>query len=82
MPRLKLGIDLQGGTYLILGVGIDKAMEDKLKSESKELDQLFKTEKLKSLPTKKDFQLPKQEIATPMSILVVTMGENSYGYCC
>jgi preprotein translocase subunit SecD len=56
MPRLKLGIDLQGGTYLILGVGIDKAIENRLKAENKELDQLFKTEKLKILPTKKDVQ--------------------------
>lgn len=54
MPRLKLGIDLQGGTYLILGVDIDTALETKLKSESKELDALFKTQKLKVLPSKKE----------------------------
>lgn len=56
MPNLKLGIDLQGGTYLILGVEIDKAIENRLKAESKELDQLFKTQKLKTLPTKKEVQ--------------------------
>lgn len=56
MPHLKLGIDLQGGTYLILGVEIDKAIENKLKAESKEFEQLFKTQKLKTLPTKKEVQ--------------------------
>jgi preprotein translocase subunit SecD len=54
MPRLKLGIDLQGGTYLILGVEIDKAIENKLKTESKELEAIFKSQKLKVLPSKKE----------------------------
>ncbi len=54
MPRLKLGIDLQGGTYLVLGVEIEKAIENRLKIESKSLDQIFKTKKLKVLPAKKE----------------------------
>ncbi|MFA5075053.1 MAG: protein translocase subunit SecD [Candidatus Babeliales bacterium] len=56
MPRLKLGIDLQGGTYLVLGVDIDKAIENKLLAESKSLDQVFKKSSLAVLPTKKDIK--------------------------
>lgn len=54
MPRLKLGIDLQGGTYLVVGVEVDKAIDNRLKIESKTLDQLFKEKKLKTLPDKKE----------------------------
>jgi len=54
MPRLKLGIDLQGGTYLVVGVEIDKALENKLKVEQKALDQIFSKDKLKVLPYKKE----------------------------
>ncbi|MCF7800219.1 protein translocase subunit SecD [Candidatus Babeliales bacterium] len=56
MPRLKLGIDLQGGTYLVLGVDIDKAIENKLLAESKYLDQIFKKSSLAVLPSKKDIK--------------------------
>jgi len=54
MPRLKLGIDLRGGTYLIVGVEIEKAIENRLQGESKALDQLFKRNKFKDLPSKKE----------------------------
>lgn len=54
MPRLKLGIDLQGGTYLILGVEVDKAITSKLKLENKNLDQIFKEKNLKVWPYKRD----------------------------
>ncbi len=54
MSRLKLGIDLQGGTYLVLGVEVDKAVELKLKLDNKNLDQLFKTDNLKKWPVKRD----------------------------
>ncbi|MCK4651408.1 protein translocase subunit SecD [Candidatus Babeliales bacterium] len=54
MPRLKLGIDLQGGTYLVLGVDLEKAIENRLGLEIKNLNQLFKNKKLKMLPDKKE----------------------------
>ena len=54
LPRLKLGIDLQGGTYLVVGVEVDKAIENRLKIENKNLEQLFEKKGLKVLPTKKE----------------------------
>ncbi|MFH1644042.1 MAG: protein translocase subunit SecD [bacterium] len=54
MPRLKLGIDLQGGTYLVLGVEVDKAIENRLGLEKKALTDLFKKKGLKVLPKKMD----------------------------
>jgi len=40
MPRVKLGIDLQGGTYLVLSVGLEKAIENRLTKEHKALEAL------------------------------------------
>jgi preprotein translocase subunit SecD len=54
LPRLKLGIDLQGGTYLVVGVEVEKAIENRLGLESKNLDQLFKKKDIKVLPDKKE----------------------------
>lgn len=54
LPRLKLGIDLQGGTYLVLGVDLEKAIHNRLGLESKNLDQLFKAKKVKEYPAKKE----------------------------
>jgi len=54
MPRLKLGIDLQGGTYLVLGVEVEKAIENRLGTEGKFLDDLFKRHALKIMPSKKE----------------------------
>lgn len=54
MPRLKLGIDLQGGTYLVVGVEVDKAIDKRLQIESKNLDQLFDKKDFKILPSKKE----------------------------
>lgn len=48
LSRLKLGIDLRGGTYITLRVEIEKALENRLGNESRALDNLFK----KNLPTK------------------------------
>ena len=56
MPRLKLGIDLQGGTYLVLGVEVDKAIDSKLKLEGKNLDQVFKANNLRNWPVKKEIK--------------------------
>lgn len=50
MPRIKLGIDLQGGTYLVLGVGVEKAVENRLVKELKGLQELFDKEDLKKHP--------------------------------
>jgi len=44
MPRVKLGIDLQGGSYFVLSVGVEKAIENKLGRDQRELDELFKKE--------------------------------------
>ncbi len=56
MPRLKLGIDLQGGTYLVLGVEVDKAIDSKLKLENKNLEQVFKANNLRNWPVKKEIK--------------------------
>jgi preprotein translocase subunit SecD len=50
MPRVKLGIDLQGGTYLVLSVGVEKAIENRLVKEHRHLEGLFKQEGLKDKP--------------------------------
>lgn len=59
MPRVKLGIDLQGGTYLVLSVGVEKAIENRLTKEQRALDETFKKEGLKTLPTQTDNKVTK-----------------------
>jgi preprotein translocase subunit SecD len=44
MPRVKLGIDLQGGSYFVLSVAVEKAIENKLGRDQRDLDELFKKE--------------------------------------
>ncbi len=44
MPRVKLGIDLQGGSYFVLSVGVEKAIENKLARDQRELEELLKKE--------------------------------------
>ena len=51
LPRVKLGIDLQGGTYLVLSVGVEKAIENRLIKEHKHLQEVFRQEGLKDMPT-------------------------------
>jgi preprotein translocase subunit SecD len=51
MPRVKLGIDLQGGTYFVLSVGVEKAIENKLVRDQRNLEELIKNE-LKKTPVK------------------------------
>lgn len=53
MSHIGLGIDLQGGTYITLGLELEKVTENRLATESRSLEKLFK-EKLKALPIKKD----------------------------
>jgi len=50
MPRIKLGIDLQGGTYFVLSVAAEKAIENKLSREQRALEQEFNAQ-LKQKPT-------------------------------
>ncbi len=53
LAHVKKGIDLAGGTYLVLGVELEKAIETRLGIESKALDTLFETKSLKVLPKSK-----------------------------
>jgi len=62
LSRLKLGIDLRGGTYITLGVEVEKAIENRLVSESKSLDNIFKSKDLKVLPEKKEIDSKKLAI--------------------
>ncbi|MFH0898860.1 MAG: protein translocase subunit SecD [bacterium] len=48
------GIDLAGGTYLVLGVELEKALDSRLRAENKSLDQLFESKQLRTMPTKKE----------------------------
>ncbi len=50
LAHIKKGIDLAGGTYLVLGVEVEKALENRLNTENASLIQLFKTKELKVLP--------------------------------
>lgn len=50
---VKKGIDLEGGTYLVLNVVVEKAIENRLALEGRSLENLFKG-KLKVLPTKRE----------------------------
>jgi preprotein translocase subunit SecD len=56
LSYIKKGIDLAGGTYLVLGVEIEKALENRLGNESRAIDTLFKNKGLKVLPTKKEIK--------------------------
>ena len=53
LTYIKKGIDLEGGTYLVLGVEIEKALETKLSNEARSLDTLLKSKKL-AVPVKKE----------------------------
>lgn len=50
MPRINLGIDLRGGTYITLEVDVDKVIEGKLKNEVKNIEKFLKSKKVKELP--------------------------------
>lgn len=53
LNHINKGIDIAGGTYLVLGVEVDKAIENRLALENRSLDQLFSSKNLKDLPTSK-----------------------------
>lgn len=54
IPKMKLGIDLQGGAHLVVSVDIEKAIDNKLVSESKMIDQVFKKEGIIGIEKKKE----------------------------
>lgn len=56
LSYVKKGIDLAGGTYLVLSVELEKALENRLGIESKALDSLFQSKDLKVLPKTKDIK--------------------------
>jgi preprotein translocase subunit SecD len=72
LPRLKLGIDLQGGTYFVLSVGVEKAIENKLGIARRELDEIFKKE-LSVLP---------QEITLASTVLSYTFATEESATAC
>lgn len=51
---VKKGIDLAGGTYLVLSVEIDKAIEARLGLESRALDQFLRSNDIRELPVSKE----------------------------
>lgn len=54
LAHIKKGIDLAGGTYLVLGVEVEKALENRLNTENASLVQLFKAKDIKVLPKTKE----------------------------
>ncbi|MBU1008300.1 protein translocase subunit SecD [Candidatus Dependentiae bacterium] len=54
IPKIKLGIDLQGGAHLVVSVDVDKAIDNRLVSESKMIEQLFEEKKLQAFPERKE----------------------------
>lgn len=54
LSYVKKGIDLAGGTYLVLSVEIDKAIESRLGIESRSLSQFLKSNDIRELPSKKE----------------------------
>lgn len=54
--RIKKGIDLAGGTYLVLSVEVDKAIEARLFSENRNLDAFFKEKGLKVFPKTREIK--------------------------
>ena len=65
MSRLKLGIDLQGGTYITLGVEVEKALENRLGGANRDLDNMFKAQDFKSMPKTKEIN--KSKLSMEMS---------------
>lgn len=56
LSYIKKGIDLAGGTYLVLGVEVEKAIESRLAAENKSLDSFFKNNQLSVLPEKRELK--------------------------
>lgn len=56
LSYVKKGIDLAGGTYLVLSVDVEKAIESRLGIESRSLDQFLKSNDIQEMPTKKELK--------------------------
>ncbi len=54
LAHVKKGIDLEGGTYLVLGVEIEKALENRLANEGRGIEMVLKSKDAKAVPVKKD----------------------------
>lgn len=54
LASVKKGIDLAGGTYLVLGVELEKAIDNRLALENRALDTLFSSKDLRVLPTRRE----------------------------
>jgi preprotein translocase subunit SecD len=63
LAHVKKGIDLAGGTYLVLSVGLEKALENRLAIENKALETLFESKKLAVLPKTKEVKNSTLELA-------------------
>lgn len=59
---IKKGIDLEGGTYLVLSVDVEKAIENKLSLEARSIDGLLRS---------KDAEVPSKKIVVPQGIDLV-----------
>jgi preprotein translocase subunit SecD len=68
LSYLKKGIDLEGGTYLILGVDLDKAVSNRLGIEARSIEELAKKKGLKVLPLKKEVRDNALEMTFPDEI--------------
>lgn len=56
LTYIKKGIDLAGGTYLVMSVEIEKAIENRLRLEDRSLEGLFRSKGLEEFPIKKDIR--------------------------
>jgi preprotein translocase subunit SecD len=54
VPKIRLGIDLQGGAHLVVSVDVEKAIDNRLVSEGKIVDQIFKEKKAPAAPKRKE----------------------------
>jgi len=54
IPKMNLGIDLQGGAHLVVSVQVEKAIDNRLMAENKLIEQLFTRKKFAALPDKKE----------------------------
>jgi preprotein translocase subunit SecD len=56
LTYIKKGIDLAGGTYLVLSVDIDKAIENKLMNEARSVESLLKSKEGARHPVKREIE--------------------------
>lgn len=74
IPRMNLGIDLQGGAHLVVSVDVEKAIDNRLTAERKSIEQLFEKKELASLPTEKEV---KDQVLT-MSFETIESASEAY----